>query len=358
MTAAVPDSMLAYRILGWQRPPELVEVPVPVPGPGEALIEVAGCGLCHSDLTMISMPGEIGEALGWTVPFTLGHETAGWVVARGGHSDGVSPAVGDAVAVISTASCGACRWCAAGREALCPDGLVGRGYGRDGGLAQFVVAPVRDLVPLGSFDPVLGGPLTDAGATSHHAVRRVARHLVDAPDGGAALVIGAGGLGAFVIQLLRATTDATVVVVERDRGRREVAAELGAHVVIDGVDRSTPRQVRDATDGGVDAVVDLVGSDDTIAAGLRSLAGGGAYAIVGAGGGALPTPAFSALPRETEIFTFQGSDRSDLQSVAALAAQGRLRVDIERFELGEVARAYERLHDGELRGRAVVTPPR
>ena len=74
MTAAVPDSMLAYRILGWQRPPELVEVPVPVPGPGEALIEVAGCGLCHSDLTMISMPGEIGEALGWTVPFTLGHE--------------------------------------------------------------------------------------------------------------------------------------------------------------------------------------------------------------------------------------------------------------------------------------------
>ena len=128
--------------------------------------------------------------------------------------------------------------------------------------------------------------------------------------------------------------------------------------MIDGVDRSTPRQVRDATDGGVDAVVDLVGSDDTIAAGLRSLAGGGAYAIVGAGGGALPSPAFSALPRETEIFTFQGSDRSDLQSVAALAAQGRLRVDIERFELAEVARAYERLHDGELRGRAVVTPPR
>ncbi len=97
--------MTAYRLLGWQRPPELVAVPVPEVGADQVLVEVAGCGLCHSDLTMVAMPGEVGEALGWEVPFTLGHEVAGRVVEVGAEVDGA--VVGDPV-VLGAPSCGSC----------------------------------------------------------------------------------------------------------------------------------------------------------------------------------------------------------------------------------------------------------
>src|SRR4030095_11570608 len=73
----VPATMTAYRIVGWGQGPQLTDVPVPEPGRGEVLVEVAGNGLCHSDLSMAKMPAEVAEALGWHLPFTLGHEIAG-----------------------------------------------------------------------------------------------------------------------------------------------------------------------------------------------------------------------------------------------------------------------------------------
>src|SRR5690606_7523549 len=128
-------------------PPELVEVPEPDVPPRGALVRVAGCGLCHSDLTMMSMPGEIGDALGWRVPFTLGHEPAGWVEALGsevgaGSGGGLpgagGPSVGDPVVVVSPTICGVCDECRRGNDRGCQQGLVGRGYGRDGGLAELL----------------------------------------------------------------------------------------------------------------------------------------------------------------------------------------------------------------------------
>ena len=126
----MPEMMHAFRLLAWERPPELVTVPVPRPGPGQVVVAVAGCGLCHSDLTMQQMPGSIGDALGWRVPFTLGHEVAGRVAAVGAGVDDV--AEGEAVAVVSPASCGACALCRSGLDSACAAGDVGRGYGRAG----------------------------------------------------------------------------------------------------------------------------------------------------------------------------------------------------------------------------------
>ena len=345
------DMMTAYRILGWEQAPELVEVAVPRPGPGEVLVEVAGNGLCHSDVTMWQMPAAIGEAIGWRVPFTLGHEVGGRVAAVG---DGVRAVhEGDPVAVISPSSCGACDPCVTGRQNLCPNGLAGRGYGRDGGLARYVlVSSPRELVPLGSLDPVLAGPLTDAGATSFHAVRRVLPHL---RPGATAVVLGAGGLGAYAVQFLLALTAATVVAVDPVAARRAYAEELGAHRGIDGVDASTVGALRDL--GGADVVLDFVGVDATIAAGLAALRPGGAFGLVGAGNGALDgRPLMGVLPKDGQLFTFQGSDISDAREVIALAEQGRLRVDVDVYPLERVAQAYEDLDGGRLRGRAVVTP--
>ncbi|MEY2456470.1 MAG: alcohol dehydrogenase, propanol-preferring [Acidimicrobiaceae bacterium] len=106
--------MTAYRLLDWERPAELVEVAVPVPGPSQVLVKVAGNGLCHSDLAMAQIPAVFGEALGWQMPFTLGHEVGGWIDEVGEGVIGLAP--GDPVALISPHSCGACSFCVRGQD--------------------------------------------------------------------------------------------------------------------------------------------------------------------------------------------------------------------------------------------------
>lgn len=349
----MPETMRAFRLIDWQQPPRLVEVPVPDVGPGQVLVRVAGNGLCHSDISMMQMPGEVGTAVGWRVPFTLGHEVAGWVAAVG---EGVTEvAEGDAVALTSPSSCGRCDFCIRGRDSACPAGDRGRGYGRDGGLAEYVLADsVRDVLPLGGLDPVVAGPLTDAGATAFHAVSRVLPHLV---PGSTAVVMGAGGLGSFAVQLLRALSPARVVAVDQNPARLDYASELGAHEVLVGVDGGTTRALLSLTGGeGAHAVLDFVGIDDTIAAGVPAVRRTGSFALVGAGGGTFQGPWMGGLPREAEIFTFQGSTIAHARSVIALAAEGRIRSDVDRFPLDAVEEAYAALDEGRLRGRAVVVP--
>jgi alcohol dehydrogenase, propanol-preferring len=360
--------MVAYRITRWGAPPELVEVPVPEPGPGEVLVEVAGNGLCHSDIAMAQMPAEIAEALGWQLPFTLGHEVGGRIAALGpeaaGPADGPGPgdgprdgggasggapggevlAEGDAVILVSPTSCGECPLCRRGCDSACPHGLAGRGYGRDGGLARYVVAPLaRSVIRLGGLDPVVAAPLTDAGATAHHAVDRVVPRL---PAGTTAAVVGAGGLGGFAVQLLRALTPARVVAVDTNPARRAIALDLGAHDVADDV-----RAV-----GPVEVVLDFVGVDDTIAAAVSVVQPYGAYGLVGAAGGTLRRPWYGGLPRDADVFTFQGSSLADVHAMVGLAEAGFVRSEVDRFPLSRVADAYAALEAGELRGRAVVTP--
>jgi len=334
--------MTAYRVLRWGEPPQLAEVPVPEPGAGEVLVEVAGNGLCHSDLAMGAMPAEVAEALGWHLPFTLGHEVGGRIAGWGADVTGF--AEGEAVVLVSPTSCGDCPTCRRGQDSACRAGTAGRGYGRDGGLARYVVAPARRaVVKLGALDPVIAAPLTDAGATSHHAVDRVVPRL---PDGATAVVVGAGGLGAFAVQLLRALTPARVVAVDTNPARRQVALDLGAHDVADEI----------AAVGGAEVVLDFVGVDATIAGGLAAVRPYGAYGLVGANGGTLRRPWFGTLPADAEVFSFQGSSVADVLAVVALAEAGVIRSEVDLFPLSRIDDAYAALAGGALRGRAVVTP--
>lgn len=346
-------TMAAYRLVRWGEPPELTEAPVPEVGPGEVLVRVAGNGLCHSDIGMAHMPARVAESLGWQLPFTLGHEVGGHVGAVGPGVGGV--AEGDAVVLVSPSSCGVCAFCVSGQDSACPHGLAGRGYGRDGGLAEYIVARApRDVVKLAELDPAAAGPLTDAGATSYHAVRRVLPRLV---PGSTAVVLGAGGLGGFAVQLLRVLSPAQVVAVDTNPARLDVARDLGAHEALPGVDDGTGPALRSLTDGdGADVVLDFVGSDATIAAGLTSVRSYGAFALVGASGGTFRRPWFGGLPRDADVFTFQGSSIADVHQVVALAESGLIRIDVDPFPLSRVADAYAALEAGELRGRAVVTP--
>jgi propanol-preferring alcohol dehydrogenase len=347
-------TMRAFRMLKWQEPPELVEIDLPEPGPGEVRIKVAGNGVCQSDLHMPHLPPALERFLGWKMPFTLGHEVGGWIDALGSDAGGFE--LGQPVAVVSTRSCGHCLECDAGFDNACDWNKLGRGYGMNGGIADFmIVESARPILPLERLDPRRAGPLTDAGSTSFHGVRRVADRL---GPGRTAFVIGAGGLGSFAIQYLKILTTARIVVADIAPDKRARALELGADECIDGgLDDVSAELLRRTGGRGADAVLDFVGTTATIATSIAALAKLGRYALIGAGEGKLEAPLMGALAgKGASICSFVGGTAEDTRAAIELAEQGLLRNDVEFFGIADSAKAFERLAAGELSGRAVIVP--
>jgi alcohol dehydrogenase, propanol-preferring len=351
---ADPPVMPAWRLTRFGRPCELQQVPVPAVAAGEVLVKVAGNGLCHSDVGMMHSGAEAFPFPHWQLPFTLGHEIAGWVAKCGAGVAGFS--VGQPVILVATHSDGTCGFCLSGQDNNCEVASAGRGYGRDGGLAPHVhLASTRPLIALKSLDPRTAGPLADAGATAMHAVRRVLPRLA---AGAHAVVIGAGGLGSFAVQLLRLLSGARVIAVDLNEARLDYAKRLGAHEALTGVTARTAADLHSATGGrGAEAVLDFVGSDATIEAGLAAVRRTGAYGLIGAAMGRLNRPWFHLLPKDGEVFNFTGSTIADLDEIVKLAEGGRLVNDTECFAFEDTPRAYAALDAGTLTGRAVVAPP-
>jgi len=347
--------MRAYRIVEWGRPAEFVDIPMPVPGPGEVLIRMKGAGLCRSDLDIIgSQPGSAPYAAELSAGFTLGHENAGQVEYCGAGVIDLLP--GDNVAVHNMHHCGNCEYCHEGHEQSCatfargPIGMT-RGVGIDGGLAEYMVVPRRELVSLGHVDPVSIAPLTDAGVTSYRAVKSVLDRL---SPGSTALVIGVGGLGAYAIQFLKLLSCATVFAVDRAESRLADARRYGADYAL-AADNHTSEAIMDLSIGrGADVVIDLVGTDGTLALAAAVSRPHGRIVLVGLEGGSLQV-GWGRLATTCQFAISLGSTMSDLQEVCRLAGESRLMIDYEPFAFGDVETALSRLQDGSLNGRAVVT---
>jgi propanol-preferring alcohol dehydrogenase len=339
-------TMTALRLERWGAPPRFAEVPVPRPGPGQLRLRMLAVGLCHTDLHFLHATD--GGAFPYELPFTLGHENVGRVDEVGDGVDDMPS--GTTVAVAGVHSCGRCTTCLRGADNYCAQGWRGRGYGDDGGLAEFLVVPRREVVPLGDLDPCAAAPLTDAGATSYHVVKKVRPKLV---PGSTAVVIGAGGLGGYAIQHLRLLTPARVVAVDVDPDRLDRARSLGASEVL-ASGRGVAGAVRSSTAGeGAEAVLDFVGTDETARTALRCARAMGSVAVVGAGGGTAPV-GWGRVPLECEVFVPMGATIADLHEVVALARSGALRMDVDVFPFERAPEAYERFAAGELRERAVV----
>lgn len=343
---------LQYRSIG--AAPEVVEVERPSPGPGEVLLSISAAGLCHSDIFLMGLPAEQYLGLG-TLPMTLGHEAVGVVAELGAGTTGVS--IGDLVAVYGPWGCGLCATCARGSENYCPHaaglGIVPPGIGAPGGMADFmIVDDVRHLVPITGMDPAATVAITDAGLTSYHAIKAELDLL---RPGSTAVVIGAGGLGHVAIQILRAMSPATVVAVDTSQQKLELAAAVGAHHVLPS-DQQTAAAIRELTGGvGADVVFDIVGSDATLTTARECVRVDGSVVIVGIGGGLLPAGFFST-PFGVRVRNPYWGTRDELVEVIALARDGLIRVEVETFSLDEAPKAYARLHDGDIAGRAVVVP--
>jgi propanol-preferring alcohol dehydrogenase len=339
-------TMSAYRLVNWQQPPEIQEVPGPDIGPDEVLVKVAGVGLCHSDITFMEVPAGM---LRYDLPFTLGHETAGWVHATGASVNDLAP--GTPVIAVAHNWCGRCEYCLRGDDHLClayPGG--GPGYGFDGGLAEFIAVRRNSLVELGDLDPREVGPLSDAAATAYHAVRGLLPMLRPGMD---VVVIGAGGLGGYGIQLLKVLTAVRVIAVDTDARRRQNALTLGADVVL-GSDDQLPQRLSDVTGGrGAMVVLDFVGSDATIATALATVRPAGRVVIVGAGGGTARV-GWGASPSDCQVHVSFANTAADVHEVIALAVAGKLSIQVETFPFAQVELAYDKLRRGDLLGRAVV----
>jgi propanol-preferring alcohol dehydrogenase len=345
--------MRALQLTAFKQEPEFRNVPEPEPGPGEVLVRVGGAGACHSDLHLMhdAEPGTVPYPL----PFTLGHENAGWVEALG---PGVTHLeVGQPVAVYGPWGCGWCYRCTQGQENYClrqrEIGAAGGGLGRDGGMAPLLLVPsARHLVPLRDLDPVQAAPLTDAGLTPYHAIKRSLPKLV---PGSSAVVIGAGGgLGHMAVQLLSALSAATVIAVDTRQEGLDLAASVGAaHGVLAGEDAAA--EVRSLTGGGAALVLDLVGVDATLDLARAVSRPLGDLTLVGIGGGQTPFSFFS-VPSEVSLQSTYWGGVGELVEVIALAERGLITSHIERFELDRAPDAYRALARGEVLGRAVIVP--
>ncbi len=341
--------MEALQLVAQHKPPELREVPVPEPGPGQVLLKIGGAGACHSDLHLMEAP------LGRTrLPFTLGHENAGWVEKLGPGAEGCS--VGDAVLVYGPWGCGHCLNCRTGLENYCEKAGNARpgGLGRDGGMAPHLLVPsTRFLVPLGALDPREAAPLTDAALTSYHAVKR-SLHLLG--PGCTAVVIGIGGLGQMAVQLLKALSGATTVVaLDTAAAKLETARQMGADEALLSGDGAVKR-VKDMTGGqGAHVVIDMVGIDPTLKMAAQMARALGHVTIVGLGGGALPVNS-RALAKECSVAAPYWGSIPELMEVVSLAQAGKIRMLVEQFPLRRAGDAYRLLRDGKIRGRAVITP--
>jgi propanol-preferring alcohol dehydrogenase len=340
--------MQAFRLTAPRRT-DLQTVPQPEPGPGEVLVRIGAAGVCHSDLHIIDAP----DALGMTIPLTLGHENAGWIEALG---PGITDLErGEAVAVYGIIGCGACIACLAGRDNECrrtPPG--GIGLSRDGGMAEYVAVPARQVLPIGDLDVAQAAPLTDAGLTPYHAIAVTRRGL---HPSGTCVVIGVWGLGHLAVQILAATTATRIIAVDLREGALQLARDIGAHetVVSDRDATANIRALVGPPPGGADVVLDFVGSPATVDLARSVVTTGGDVAIIGLAGGALPV-GFGTLPFEARVsVTFWGT-RAELAEVIALARAERIRAHVERFSLHDVQQAYDTLRTGRLEGRAVVVP--
>lgn len=345
--------MRAYRLVGWKQGGRYTDVKQPEPGPGQVLIRIGGAGICHSDLhIMHEWSPEVMPALEPMTPdFTLGHENSGWIDAVGSGVDGWD--IGQAVVVSPVWSCGRCAACRAGDDTYCEGPQTGSGgLGLDGGLASHMVAPARALVALTNLKPAEAAPLTDAGLTSYHAVKRSLDVLT--PDA-AALVIGVGGLGHMGLAYLRELTGSLIIAADRSEPARKMATDLGADLVLDS-DEHTAAAVKGATGGlGVSAVFDFVGMDATIQLAASVIRKRGKITVIGLGGGTLPF-CYGQLPHAATIgYTFGGS-LDDLTEVVALAENGRVMPHLQYFGFDQIEEAYHALHEGKVEGRAVILP--
>ena len=341
--------MRAVRVHEYHEQPRLDDVPEPqLQGPLDVVVRIGGAGVCRTDLHIVD--GDWAEAMGPSLPYTIGHENAGWVHAVG---EGVTNvAVGDTVILHPQPSCGLCLACRAGRDMQCESAFFPGLSDHDGGMAEYLRTTARACVKLDpSTDPADVAALADAGLTAYHAVRKAVPML---PPGTTAVVQGAGGLGHIGIQCLQALTASRVVVVDKNPEALALASKLGADetVVADG---SHVEAVQDLTGGGGHVVLDFVAEQGAENDAWAMTRPAGSMFVIGYGG-QLQIPTLDFVAGEKNIVGNIVGTYTDLAELMVLAQAGKVTLHTQRYALDDALQALSDLDAGRVRGRAILVP--
>jgi NAD+-dependent secondary alcohol dehydrogenase Adh1 len=341
--------MKAARLHAYHEPLKLdsVEEPKAV-GPLDVVVRVGAAGLCRTDLHI--QEGQWAEKSGVQLPYTPGHENAGWVYEVGSAVTNVER--GDTVIVHPFISCGLCRFCRAGDDMHCLTGSF-PGIDRDGGFADFLLTSARSVVKLGAgLEPKDIAALADAGLTAIHAVKKAIPVL---GAGTRAVVIGAGGLGHIGIQCLKAYTPTEIIVIDPSEKALALAREMGADQTVR-VDGSHVEKVREMTEGlGAEAIIDFVGEKGAIEDGIEMLQDGGFYYVIGYGEN-INIPTIDVISREISFIGNLVGTYNDLVDLMTLTAQGKVSLHTTTYPLDAVNDAMADLDGGRLQGRGILIP--
>jgi propanol-preferring alcohol dehydrogenase len=325
----------------------LEDVPEPVPGPGQVLVRIHAAGVCGTDLHILD-----GMIKPDPYPMTLGHEAAGVVESA---PDGTGFAAGDRVAVYNKIFCGTCEQCLSGRHNICDIEPGQLGFNMDGGDAEYVAVPARNLVPVpAEVDLATAAVLTCAGMTAVHATRLSGLRL-----GHTAVVDGIGGVGVLVVQAAR-QAGARVIAVADSEEKRQLAVSCGASDTVlaaRGEDfAGLPSAVRELTGGrGADVFFELIGTTESMTAGVRCLAKGGRFVSTGYTDQPLSVHPIEFILSETSLVSTVAATRQDLADALRLAASGAMTVPIpSRVQLDGVQGALDALRKRTVLGRQVI----
>ncbi|MDE2184024.1 MAG: alcohol dehydrogenase catalytic domain-containing protein [Alphaproteobacteria bacterium] len=350
--------MLSQAIVAFGSPLQEIDVPTPEPRGSEVLVKVEHCGVCHSDVHIQDGYFDLGagERLNLAslpLPHVMGHEIEGEVMAHGPTARGVK--VGDRRAVYPWIGCGECAVCWRGEENLCSNPRqLGCSPGVHGGYSSHVLVPhPKYLLDYGAASPALAATYMCSGLTAYSAMRKVGTPVA----GDEILIIGCGGVGLMGIEFAKAMFRKPPIATDIDEDRLDAATRAGAAAVYDTHATEAARKIVADTRGGVFAVVDFVGTEESFAFASAAVRKGGKIIVVGLLGGALAMP-LPMLP--LRALTIMGSFVGTLAEAEDMMALVRARqiepIPLATRPLAMASRTLDDLRQGKIIGRVVLKP--
>ena len=321
------------------------DVPDLEPGPGEVLLKVRYCGICGSDVHLLSrgifFQGSIA-----------GHEVAAEVASAGPGVSGWQ--LGDPVVVTGAKTCGQCEYCRSGRPHLCERPQEGFGFGRrPGGYAQWLLAHQETLLRV--------PPALDLAHAALAEPLSVALHAVDLSEieaGQAAVVTGAGPIGLLIIEVLKSRGVRPIIVSEPAPARRALAARLGVDRAVDPMTEDLAEAVRTATRRGAYAVFETSGTPAAAQSGIGLLRPAGVLMAVGSSEASYSFSSLLLVARELRVQgSFGGGGRMPAALDMLAAGKVQAAAIITRVaSLAEGDACMRELHDSPAQGKVLIDP--
>jgi propanol-preferring alcohol dehydrogenase len=339
------DLMRAAEILKYHQPFHYGEErEVPRPRSDEVLVQVKASGLCLTDLHLAQGRQNLGD-----LPRIPGHESAGHIVEMGREVEGWQ--IGQQVLILVDVPCQNCFHCSTGQTQRCRK-LQRIGFERDGGHADYVAVPARNLIPVPdglSCEDV--ATLPDAGATMYHSL--VSQGKVGI--GQKVVVLGVGGIGIYGVQIAH-LAGAEVLATSRRESRLAVAKAHGA-IPVNPLKENIQEAVKTFTGGeGADLVADCIGTEESVREGFALLRPGGKLLVIAYIDDYFRIPSIPLFSTEKEVIGCRGCNRQELIDTVSLTAQGKIKPVIGAyFHLSRINEAAKRLEDGDVVGRIILT---